>query len=132
MSASQLVQSNPFSRAVTFSDAHRSMSCHKEPGASCMGKERSLLQKKGMPAVPQGASGGDSRPLHLTLPTSRTSVGMHSRAEVRREKKTGVSQREFVEESGIQDRRVEQTWQREAESNSCAHRSPQQAAAQHE
>ena len=97
-----------------------------------MGKERSFLQREGMPAGPQGAPGGDSRSLQPTLLRSCTSVGMHSKAEVRREKKTGVSQRESVEERGIQDRRVKQMWQREARSNSCTHRSPQQEAAQHE
>lgn len=108
--------------------------CHatKRPGAFCMGKERSLLQREGMPAGPRGAPGGESRPLQPPLPRSRTSVGMHSKAEVRREKKTGVSQREFVEERGIRGRRVKQTWQCEARSSSCAHRTPQQEAAQHE
>lgn len=108
--------------------------CHatKRPGAFCMGKERSLLQREGMPAGPRGAPGGESRPLQPPLPRSRTSVGMHGKAEVRREKKTGVSQREFVEERGIRGRRVKQAWQCEARSSSCAHRTPQQEAAQRE
>lgn len=78
----------------------------KKPGAFCTGKARRLLQREGMPTGPQGAPGGDSRPLQPTLPRPRTSVGMRSKAEVRREKKTGISQRDFAEERGIQDRRV--------------------------
>lgn len=100
--------------------------CHttERPSAFFTGKERSLLQREGIPAGPQGTPGGDSRQLQPTLPRSHTSAGMHSKAEVRREQRTGVSQREFVEERGIQDRQVKQMWQREARSNSCVHGSP--------
>jgi len=101
------------------STANRSMSCHKEAQCLLHGKERSLLQKEGMPAGPRDTPGGDSRPLQPTLPSSCTSVGVHSKAEVGIEKKTGASQREFVEERGTQDRRIKQTWQGEAGGNSC-------------
>lgn len=55
----------------------------KKPSASCMGKERILLQREGMAAGPQGAS----RPLQPALPRSCTSGGMHSKAEVSTEKR---------------------------------------------
>lgn len=78
----------------------------KKPSAVTAGRERSTLQREVMPAGPRGTLGGNGRALQPSLPRSHTPVEMHSKAEVKREKKTRVLQREVVEERGIQDARV--------------------------
>lgn len=84
MSASQLVQSHPSSRAILFSDAHRSISRHKE--AQC------LLHGQGQEPPTKGgdasrAPGRGSRARQPTLPRPHT-AGTAKQNQEREENKS--------------------------------------------